>query len=93
VKCKEHYQGDRCVKATGHQFSVAAAPDPVHVGANQAWSGEGDSKTLVAKFVAKAPRRSRAANRALRNFDVKNDNRELSKVVITHLINHYRGIK
>ena len=38
-RCKEHYQGDRCRKPTGHDYRQVE-PDPVHEGVHNSWELE-----------------------------------------------------
>ena len=65
MRCKEHFQGDRCRKEARHESEVALKPDPVHVGSLNAWEGSGDSKRLVAAAtISKAhQKRNRRLNR------------------------------
>lgn len=66
MRCKEHFQGDRCRKDAQHESEVALKPDPVHVGAFNAWQGSGDSKQRVA--VSSVPKPHLKRNRALNRF-------------------------
>lgn len=38
-RCKEHYQGDRCRKPTGHNYRQLE-PDLVHKGSHVEWTDE-----------------------------------------------------
>jgi hypothetical protein len=72
-QCQENFQGDRCWKSAGHASSVAINPDVNHAGQFVGWTGEGDSKKVVARaFERKSPRRSelRQIDRVLNNFAV-----------------------
>ena len=66
MRCKEHFQGDRCRKEEHHESEVALKPDPVHVGQFSAWEGSGDSKKLVAAATISKPHQKR--NRRLNRF-------------------------
>lgn len=66
MRCKEHFQGDRCRKEARHESEVALKPDPVHVGSFSAWEGIGDSKKIVAAATFSKPHQKR--NRRLNLF-------------------------
>lgn len=66
MRCKEHFQGDRCRKEAQHESEVALKPDPVHMGAFSAWEGSGDSKRVIAASHIPKPHQKR--NRALNRF-------------------------
>lgn len=66
MRCKEHFQGDRCRKEAQHESEVALRPDPVHVGSFSAWQGTGDSKKIVA--AATFPKANQKRNRRLNRF-------------------------
>lgn len=57
LRCKEHYQGDRCKRAKAH------AEDLDHQGSFQAWSGTGDSKRVTAVALGSHPRMRRTQRR------------------------------
>jgi hypothetical protein len=69
MRCKEHFQGDRCRKEAQHESAVALKPDPVHMGSFSAWEGSGDSRRLVAASHIPKPHLKR--NRALNRFIAK----------------------
>ena len=66
MRCKEHFQGDRCHKQAQHESAVALTPDPVHMGSFSAWEGSGDAKRVVAASHIPKPHQKR--NRALNRF-------------------------
>jgi hypothetical protein len=66
LRCKEHFQGDRCRKQAQHESAVALKPDPVHMGSFSAWEGSGDAKRVVAASHIPKPHQKR--NRALNRF-------------------------
>jgi hypothetical protein len=66
MRCKEHFQGDRCHKEAQHESEVALKPDPVHMGSFSAWEGSGDSKRVVAATHIPKPHQKR--NRDLNRF-------------------------
>jgi hypothetical protein len=70
MRCKEHFQGDRCRKEAHHESEVAFKPDPVHAGSFSAWEGSGDAKRLVAASHIPKPHLKR--NRALNRFIATN---------------------
>jgi hypothetical protein len=69
LRCKEHFQGDRCRKEAQHESAVALKLDPAHVGSFNAWEGSGAGKRLVAASHIPKPHHKR--NRALNRFLVK----------------------
>jgi hypothetical protein len=66
MRCKEHFQGDRCRKEAQHESEVALKPDPVHAGSFSAWEGNGDAKRVIAASHIPKPHLKR--NRALNRF-------------------------
>lgn len=68
MRCKEHFQGDRCRKEARHESEVAFKPDPAHTGTFSAWEGSGDAKRLVAASHIPKPhlKRNRGLNRFLK---------------------------
>lgn len=85
MRCREHYQGDKCQKEAHHESALLEKPDPVHLGAHNAWEGSGDSKKLVAVngFVEKRLKRDRANNRFIR--ETASGRVEPSPGIIAHL--------
>lgn len=102
LRCKANHQGDRCKKSRNHELTVQDAPDTLHAGSFAAWEGF-DTKDikfhLVARFLAKAPKRNRVANRFYRATCSKDFNPNLvphneRKPLLWHLtqlVNHYKG--
>jgi len=99
-RCKEHFQGGRCNKYRNHHLSVSAEPDALHVANFSAWKGEGEGKTLVARFEKKTPRRSRIANRMYRElvvdpppYNTDIGIRKVMKFQLEQLAKHFGGAR
>ncbi len=67
MRCKEHFQGDRCRKDAHHDSNVAMTPDSVHVGQFSSWKGEGDKQEKLMQSQAPILRRDRQLERYMRN--------------------------
>src|SRR5579863_3378348 len=67
MRCKEHFQGDRCRKEARHDSEVAMTPDNVHVGMFSSWEGEGDSQKKIMQSQAPILKRDRKLERFMRN--------------------------
>ena len=88
LRCKFNHQGDRCKKATGHDFETAIDRDPVHVGNFIAWKNDG---TIVLQMRAEAPKRNRRLNRMLRNINTQSLEPRVSIAMLTSAIQYLRG--
>jgi hypothetical protein len=47
MRCRKHYQGDKCTKEKGHDSSLLPQPDRWHVGHHNLWNDQGDHRPLV----------------------------------------------
>jgi hypothetical protein len=67
MRCKEHFQGDRCRKDAHHDSKLAEKPDPEHVGAFSSWEGTGDSQKKIMQSQAPILKRDRILERFMAN--------------------------
>jgi len=67
MRCKEHFQGDRCKKHAGHESAVALEPDKLHEGSFNSWFGSGEYQRKFMQSQAPLLKRDRDLERFIRD--------------------------